>query len=355
MCNDCDDSNITDIPSGPPGPTGPTGPTGATGATGATPVISGTSSTSVAVGTGSKTFVTQASIAWVLGQRLIISNLAGTASMAGPITAYTGTSVTINADTTTGSGTIASWTLSITGPAGPIGPTGSAGDNAHGITTGTSTSLGSNQYSIPMSGTNANWCVATQYIYISTAGYYQVLSKIASTSITVLDLLYAGNVAGNLVSSSGLSVSPAGIRGTIGVTGATGSTGATGPTGPQGPIGSIQIKASLGSTSVGLAGVQWAAIASTNVGDITYYGQLLLESDDAITVTVTPTLNAVAQTASALVITGAAAVAAKSFIVIPLSDLQTNPVPGVVFGFDIQIDDVGQNTDVTGRINYAYQ
>lgn len=356
MCNDCDDSNITNIPSGPPGPTGPTGATGATGATGPAPVISGTSSTSNTIGTGSKTFATQPGIAWVLGQRVIAANGGGGKSMSGEITAYdivTGI-LTINVDITFGSvATVSSWTISLTGNTGATGSTGSAGNNAYGVTTGTSTSLGANQYSVPLSGTNCNWMVAGQYVYFATAGYFQVVSTIPGTSATVLDLLYTGNVAANLVSSSGLGVSPAGIKGSTGTTGATGPTGVTGATGPQGPAAS-QTQVLINSTPVAAPTNLPVLMPATKTTSFPYYGQLLFESNNAITITVTPKVAGSSVGVSTLVFTGPAAIAGKSYVVIAVSDLQ--PIStGNNFEFGISLSDYTQNTTVSGRINYNYQ
>lgn len=356
MCNDCDDSNITNIPSGPPGPTGPTGATGATGATGPAPTISGTSTTSNTIGTGAKTFVTQPGIAWVLGQRVIAANGGGGKSMSGEITAYdTVTGIlTIDVDITFGAvATVSSWTISITGNTGATGSTGSAGNNAYGVTTGTSTALGANQYSVPLSGTNASWMVAGQYVYFATAGYFQVVSVTAGVSATVLDLLYSGNVAANLVSSSGLAVSPAGIRGTTGATGATGSTGATGATGPQGPAAS-QKQVLINSTPVAAPTDLPVIMPVTKTTTVPYYGQLLIQSNAAITITVTPKVAGVAQTSKALVITGPVPVGSgSSYVVIPVSDLQAF-TSGDSFEFNIGLDNYTQSTIISGRINYNY-
>jgi len=100
MCN-CDDNiNSTEIFSGPQGPAGPTG---------ATPIISGTSVSNLSVALGSANFTTQADIVWSLGQRLRATNVGGTKVMEGPITAYTGTSLTINVDKIVGSGSNSAW------------------------------------------------------------------------------------------------------------------------------------------------------------------------------------------------------------------------------------------------------
>lgn len=106
------------------GPTGPAGATGATGPTGATGLsYSGlTSVTSIAIATGSKTFTTNLAstgVAFVVGQRVRVASSASPANwMEGSITAFSGTSMTVNVDLIGGSGTIASWNISIAGATG---------------------------------------------------------------------------------------------------------------------------------------------------------------------------------------------------------------------------------------------
>jgi hypothetical protein len=87
---------------------------------------SGTSTSSVAVGTGSKTFTTQTNKAFVVGARLIIAETAAPTAryMIGQVTAYNaGTgSLTVNVTDTLGSGTVSAWTIGLTGQTGPAGP-----------------------------------------------------------------------------------------------------------------------------------------------------------------------------------------------------------------------------------------
>lgn len=75
----------------------------------------GTSSTSLAIGTGAKTFtITEATRGWVTGDSLIIWQVGNAAnSMTGTVTSYTsGTNTLVmNITSTTGSGTIASWEI----------------------------------------------------------------------------------------------------------------------------------------------------------------------------------------------------------------------------------------------------
>ncbi len=120
---------------GPAGGTGPTGPQGAQGAQGsAGPTGLGysglTSTTSLAIGTGAKTFTvnqSQGTNAFVVGEYVRAFGATTTNFMAGRITTYTTTSLTITVDYVGGSGTFASWTITDTGSIGPQGAQGATG------------------------------------------------------------------------------------------------------------------------------------------------------------------------------------------------------------------------------------
>lgn len=100
---------------GPTGPTGPTGATGATGATGLTPELRGVSVTSLAIGTGSKVFAISPAmnVAFPVGATVKAQGALAANYMVGVVTAATTTSVTLNVTEVGGSGTLASWTLTI--------------------------------------------------------------------------------------------------------------------------------------------------------------------------------------------------------------------------------------------------
>ncbi|MBN8956542.1 MAG: hypothetical protein J0H17_08160 [Rhizobiales bacterium] len=87
-----------------------------------TPAFGGTSATSLAIGTGAKTFTTQSGLAWQVGARVRLANTADpTKWMEGIVTAYSGTSMTLAVDAANSTGTLASWNLN---PAGEKGATG---------------------------------------------------------------------------------------------------------------------------------------------------------------------------------------------------------------------------------------
>jgi hypothetical protein len=78
-----------------------------------------TSSTSTLIGTGSKTFTTNfdsTAIAFTVGTRVRLAYSVTPANfMEGVITAFSGTTLVVNVDNTGGSGTYASWTVSVAG------------------------------------------------------------------------------------------------------------------------------------------------------------------------------------------------------------------------------------------------
>lgn len=182
-------------PTGPTGSAGTTGPTGPTGSTGAASTVAGptgptgatgvtgigynglTSSTSIAIGTGTKTFTTNlasTASAFVTGSYVRVASAASPSNyMEGTITSFSSTTLAVNVVNIGGSGTFASWNFSV---GGPLGPTGTAGP------TGPTGSQG-------VQGTNG-------------------------------------------------PTGPTGSTGSTGLTGSTGPTGATGATGPTGAAGS---------------------------------------------------------------------------------------------------------------------
>ena len=99
-------------------------PTGATGATGAG--YDGiTSTSSVAIGVGSKSFVLNKLGALAIGTRVRISNTTTPSSyMEGIITGIATLTATVNVDNTSGSGTLASWRVAVAGDKGANGSLG---------------------------------------------------------------------------------------------------------------------------------------------------------------------------------------------------------------------------------------
>lgn len=191
----------------------PTGPTGPTGPSGSNAVVALGSSSSVAIGTGSKTFAyaSTANIGWKVGTRLRAYAPDDT-YMEGVVTTVTATAVTMAVDLTSGTGTKTSWTLSITGNKGATGPTGS---------TGTAGATG------PTGPTGA-----------------------------------AGSAG---------ATGPTGSTGTVGATGPTGPTGSTGTTGATGPTGgqganAIVTRTSISTNTIGTGSKTFTFSTTTNLG-----------------------------------------------------------------------------------------
>lgn len=87
-----------------------------------TSLITATSTTSLATtGTGSKTWTIQSGRGFAMGQRLRVASDDGTKINEGVVTSYSGTSLTINVDYVSGSGTHADWNISVTGDRGASG------------------------------------------------------------------------------------------------------------------------------------------------------------------------------------------------------------------------------------------
>jgi len=93
-----------------------------------------TSTSSVAVGTGSKTFVMATDVAYEAGAYVLITRTsdAVTTNMYAQVTSRSGASLVVNVISINGSGTFTDWTLQPTGPIGATGPTGSISTLADG-------------------------------------------------------------------------------------------------------------------------------------------------------------------------------------------------------------------------------
>jgi hypothetical protein len=107
------------------------------------PGTNATSTSSVAIGSGSKSFTIQTGKAYVIGQTLNVASTANPANfMAGQITAYnSGTgALTVNVTQTGGSGTIADWTISMGAIVSSTLPSQTGNANRSLMTDGTSAS-----------------------------------------------------------------------------------------------------------------------------------------------------------------------------------------------------------------------
>lgn len=93
-----------------------------------------TSTTSIAIGTGSKVFTMASEVPYLAGSFVTIADQAAptTNYMYGQVTARSGTTLTVNVTETAGSGTIAAWNIQLAGAKGATGATGSVGTLADG-------------------------------------------------------------------------------------------------------------------------------------------------------------------------------------------------------------------------------
>lgn len=87
-----------------------------------------TSTSSVAIGTGSKTFQVQSGLPILPGAFMVVTSRANISNrMSGQVTSYTGTTLVLNVTVIGGSGTFADWNLNISGVAGLAGTPGATG------------------------------------------------------------------------------------------------------------------------------------------------------------------------------------------------------------------------------------
>lgn len=108
------------------GPPGTPGTDGTDGTDGLTPQLRGVSTSSVTIGTGSKTFAISPAmnVAFEVSTMVRATGSTSTNYMTGIVTAATTTSVTINVLETGGIGTFANWTLTVSGLKGATGDKG---------------------------------------------------------------------------------------------------------------------------------------------------------------------------------------------------------------------------------------
>lgn len=78
----------------------------------------GTSTTSLAIGTGSKAFTTQSGLAYTNGARVRATATAGATGWLEGVVTYAGTTLTITSDKTSGSGTGTAWNFNVVGEPG---------------------------------------------------------------------------------------------------------------------------------------------------------------------------------------------------------------------------------------------
>lgn len=139
--------------------------------------FSSTSTTSVAIGVGSKVFTTQANKNYIQGQFISVASAADGANyMHGQVDTYTGTSLTINVTDTGGSGTHADWNIAISGSKG-----------VDGVGSGSVTSV---------SVTTSNGVSGSVADPTSTPAITLTLGNITPTSVTATNNVTGANLSG---------------------------------------------------------------------------------------------------------------------------------------------------------------
>ena len=121
----------------------------------------GTSTTSLAIGTGSKTLTTQAGKAWAVGSFVyVVSAASVTNLMIGQVTAYNSVtgSLTVSVVTSSGAGTLASWVVGLSAPLG-------SSASFSGAVTAAVLAVDGNFYSALVSGNPVIYVDTNDYIW----------------------------------------------------------------------------------------------------------------------------------------------------------------------------------------------
>lgn len=218
----------------------------------------GTSTTSVAIATGSQTFTTQADKLFTAGRFVMLISSANSANyMFGQVTSYVSTSLVVNVLATGGSGTHADWTISLSGGRGADGKaaghsyvwsTSTSGDPGSGKLLGNNATI-SSVTAINISETDndgnsiasniATWDDGTSTIH----GRLKIYDPVTPTNYAYFDITGTNTDAGTYDTlnvsyvgsggtlSSGLGVAvlfiPKGDKGDTGATGNATFSGAT--------------------------------------------------------------------------------------------------------------------------------
>lgn len=185
----------------------------------ATTSVFGTSTDSLSVTTGSKTFTTNTNLQFAAGSQVIITATADLSKyMSGQVTAYdqdTG-AIVVNVTSVVGSGTFSSWSITLSGATGATGAAGIADNLSIGTVT-------SGAAAASITGTSPN-----KFLNLT-------LQTGATGATGAPNILSIGSVTSSGTASATITgTSPAQVlnlvlpKGDTGLTGATGDTGATG-------------------------------------------------------------------------------------------------------------------------------
>lgn len=226
------------------------GATGATGATGLSgDIYSTTSSTSMSISLGLKTFTVAANLAYSLAQKVIIANSISD-YMIGDVQSYNSTTglMSVDVESISGGSTYTSWSINLEGAVGPQGATGATG--LAGIVYGSTAP--------PAPG-------ASGYLWLDTGA-----SGIAGpTGATGPAGVNGATGSTGPIGATGPSGGPTGATGAtgLGATGLTGATGIQGSTGIAGPTGATGLTGATGS-----AGTAAGSNTEVQFNDSTSFG-----------------------------------------------------------------------------------
>ena len=172
--------------------------------------FSGTSTTSLLISVAQKVFTTQAGEQYTVGIWVTAVSAANSANwMFGRVTAYSGTTLTVDVEAVGGSGTFADWNLSLSGARGATGATGPAGSFSGGSLAG---ELNYKRITVASAATTANiWTGGNQIDWTGTvactgfpaapqAGAQRTLICAAAAPFTAgANMLIAGVASGQTV------------------------------------------------------------------------------------------------------------------------------------------------------------
>lgn len=159
----------------------------------------GTSTTSLTIGTGSKAFTTQAGYAYTNGARVRATATAGATGWLEGVATYSGTSLTINVDKTSGSGTGTAWNFNVVGEPG-AGDVSSANNGTEYNAATFSTNLGLVRYGGSQSLTSPQKSQARDNIGMSDGHLPGIASNIAASAGEIGEVITAGATSGSLTS-----------------------------------------------------------------------------------------------------------------------------------------------------------
>lgn len=247
-----------------------------------------TSTTSLLIGTGSKAFTTQASLAYVVGSRVRIVRAGDvTAFMEGDVTAYSGTGMTVLVANTSGSGTFTDWNLTIAGLVGITGSAGAAGAGYAATSASSLSTAGSGSKTFTTQAGLAYTAGARLRATSTGSGNWMegvVTSYSGTTLIATMDLNSGSGT------NSDWDINLAGQQG---ATGGSGSAGA-GYGGTSTTSTLIGTGSKVFTTQAGLAYVVGSVVRVVRNGDVTAFmdGTVTAYSGTSITVDVTSTSGA---------------------------------------------------------------